>query len=145
MHIYGNNVTLESSWLHDNAALRRRPLAQRRHGHDDNIQIEKGTNLKFVGNRIDGAYNAAMMFTQGSGIVSNVTVDKNCSSAAACTINIAESGKGAIQGLSFTNNTFARTSRKAPLRRDLAGHHRETHVRTNLYTDGMTATVRKGN
>jgi hypothetical protein len=143
MHIYGNNVTLESSWLHDTLHYADDP-SHSDGTHDDNIQIVKGDNLKFVGNRVEGAYNAAMMFTQGSGIVSNVTVDKNFFGGGACTINIAESGKGAINGLSFTNNTFATDSRKGCAVISPATTTAKTTYTNNLFTDGTAIVVKKG-
>ena len=143
MHIYGNNVTLESSWLHDTLHYDNDP-SHSDGTHDDNIQIVKGDNLKFVGNRVEGAYNAAMMFTQGSGIVSNVTVDKNFFGGGSCTINIAESGKGAINGLSFTNNTFAKDSRKGCAAISPATTTAKSVFTNNLYTDGTAIVVKKG-
>jgi hypothetical protein len=143
MHIYGNNVTLESSWLHDTLHYEDDP-SHSDGTHDDNIQIVKGDNLKFVGNRVEGAYNAAMMFTQGSGLVSNVTVDKNFFGGGSCTINIAESGKGAINGLSFTNNTFAMDSRKGCAAISPATTTAKSVFTNNLFTDGTPIVVKKG-
>ncbi|MGY4643602.1 right-handed parallel beta-helix repeat-containing protein [Cellulomonas sp. URHB0016] len=143
MHVYGDNVTLESSWLHDTLHYADDP-SHTDGTHDDNIQVVKGTNMTFVGNRIEGAYNAAMMFTQGSGIVSNVTVDKNFFGGGTCTINIAESGKGAIAGLSFTNNTFAMDSRKNCAVISPATTTAKTTYVNNLHTDGNPVVVKRG-
>ncbi|GIG19684.1 hypothetical protein Cch01nite_04080 [Cellulomonas chitinilytica] len=143
MHIYGDNVTLESSWLHDTLHYDNDP-SHSDGTHDDNIQIVKGNNISIVGNRIEGAYNAAMMFTQGSGIVSNVTMDKNYFGGGACTINIAESGKGAIQGLKFTNNTFGTDSRKTCAVISPATTTAVTTYTNNVHTDGKAVVVKKG-
>jgi len=143
MHIYGDNVTLESSWLHDTLHYDNDP-SHSDGTHDDNIQVVKGTNITITGNRIDGAYNAAMMFTQGSGIVSNVTMDKNYFGGGACTINIAESGKGPIQGLKFTNNTFGTDSRKACNVISPATTTAVTTYTNNLDTTGKPIVVKKG-
>jgi len=143
MHIYGNNVTLESSWLHDTLHYADDP-SHSDGTHDDNIQIVKGDNLRFVGNRVEGAYNAAMMFTQGSGVVSNVTVDKNFFGGGACTINIAESGAGAIAGLSFTNNTFNTDSRKGCAVISPVTTTAKTTYTNNSYPDGTAIVVKKG-
>ncbi|MBO9553260.1 right-handed parallel beta-helix repeat-containing protein [Cellulomonas sp.] len=143
MHIYGDNVTLESSWLHHTLHYDNDP-SHPDGTHDDNIQIVKGTNIKITGNRIEGAYNAAMMFTQGSGIVANVTMDKNYFGGGACTINIAESGKGPIQGLAFTNNTFGTDSRKACNVISPATTTAVTTYTNNVDTDGKAIVVKKG-
>jgi hypothetical protein len=143
MHVYGSNVSLESSWLHDTLHYADDP-SHVDGTHDDNIQIVKGDNLRFVGNRVEGAYNAAMMFTQGSGIVSNVTVDRNFFGGGACTINIAESGLGPIAGLSFTNNTFAMDSRKACAVISPETTTAKTAYTNNLFTDGTAIVVKRG-
>jgi len=143
VHLYGDNTTIESSWLHDTLHYADDP-SHSDGTHDDNIQIVKGSNLKFVGNRLEGAYNAAMMFTQGSGIVSNVTMDKNYFGGGACTINIAESGKGPIQGLKFTNNTFGTDSRKACNVISPATTTAVTTYTNNVDTTGKAIVVKKG-
>jgi len=143
MHIYGDNVTLEASYLHDNVHFESDPNQGGTPSHDDSIQIQKGNNIRIVGNNISGAFNTGVQFTQDQGIVSNVTVDKNKLDGGGCTINLAEKGKGAFQGVKITNNTFGRTTKIAncaiisPITTTLA-------TSNNVFVDGLTAAVRKG-
>ena len=143
MHIYGDNVTLEASYLHDNLHFASDPNQGGTPSHDDSIQIQKGNNIRIVGNNISGAYNTGVQFTQDQGIVSNVTIDKNKLDGGGCTINLAEKGVGPFQGIKVTNNTFGRTTKIA----NCAIISPVTTVVTtsnNFFVDGLVATVRKG-
>lgn len=105
VHIFGNNVTIANSYLHNNLHFTNDPN-HRDGSHDDNIQIQKGSNIVITNNNISGSYNAALMVTQDQGAVSNVRLSNNLVAGGGCTVNIAEKGKGAIQGLKITDNIF---------------------------------------
>src|SRR5664280_2683368 len=45
LHLYGNNTTLESSWLHSNLHYASDPAQNGGASHDDSIQIQIGTNI----------------------------------------------------------------------------------------------------
>lgn len=142
-HIYGNNVTIQGSWLHDNLHYEVDPAQNNTPSHDDSIQIQKGSGIKIVGNSISGAFNTGIQFTQDQGLVSNVTVDRNWADGGGCTVNLAEKGKGPFQGVVITNNTFGRDTKVA----NCAIISPTTTVLTtsgNFYTDGLVASVRKG-
>ncbi|GCE76110.1 right-handed parallel beta-helix repeat-containing protein [Cellulomonas biazotea] len=142
-HIYGDNVTIEASYLHDNLHYEVDPAQNNTPSHDDSIQIQKGNNIRIVGNNISGAFNTGIQFTQDQGIVSNVTVDKNTLDGGGCTINLAEKGKGPFQGVKVLDNTFGRTTKIF----NCAIISPTTTVVTNsgnYFTDGVVATVRKG-
>ena len=143
VHIYGSNVTVQSSWLHDNLHYTADPAQNGSPSHDDSIQIQKGSNIRIVGNSISGAVNTGIQFTQDQGIVSNVVIDKNWADGGGCTVNMAEKGKGPFQGITITNNTFGRTTKHL----NCAIISPTTTVLTtsnNFYTDGAVATVRRG-
>ncbi|MCW4385456.1 hypothetical protein OH146_06690 [Salinibacterium sp. SYSU T00001] len=105
VHIFGNNVTVANSWLHNNLHFTNDPYHEDG-SHDDNIQIQKGSNIVIANNKIDGSYNAALMITQDQGAVSNVRLSNNWIAGGGCTVNIAEKGKGAIMGVKITDNVF---------------------------------------
>jgi hypothetical protein len=71
-------------------------------------------------------------------------MDKNYFGGGACTINIAESGKGPIQGLRFTNNTFGTDSRKACNVISPATTTAVTTYTNNVDTTGKAIVVKKG-
>jgi len=143
MHLYGDNVTLEASYLHDNVHFASDPNQGGTPSHDDSIQIQKGNNIRIVGNNISGAFNTGLQFTQDQGTVSNVTIDKNKLDGGGCTINLAEKGKGAFQGIKITNNTFGRTTKVANCA-IIAPTTTTVATSNNLFVDGLTAAVRKG-
>jgi hypothetical protein len=142
VRITGDNVRVESSWLHDNLHYDTAP-DQKDGTHDDNIQMQKGTNIQVVGNTIDGAYNAALMYSPGLGPISNVTVSGNWIGGGGCSVNIAEQGRGPVQGLVFKDNTFGRDTRVSDCA-IIAPSTTKPTLTNNVYTDGKVVSVHRG-
>jgi hypothetical protein len=110
VHINASDATVEYSWLHDNVHYDNDPV----YGgvsHDDSIQIQAGSNIRIVGNNISGAKNTGIQLTQDAGKVSNVAIARNLLDGGGCTINLAEKGRGAFQGISITDNKFGRNTK----------------------------------
>ncbi len=142
--ITGDNVRIESSWLHDNLHYDVAP-DQKDGTHDDGIQIQRGNNIDIVGNTIAGAYNAALMYSPGLGPISDVVVSGNWIDGGGCSVNIAEQGRGPAPGLVFKNNVFGRDTRV----KDCAIIAPDTTAAAltlsgNTYTDGKVVTVHRG-
>lgn len=145
MHLYGDQpVLLESSWLHDTLHYADDP-SHDDGTHDDNIQIVKAADVTVRGNRIEGAYNAGVQITQGLGLVTNVKFTDNLMAGGGCTINVAESGKGAVTGLVIARNTFLPDSRKAgcPVIAPLTTQA-VASITGNVMQDGSTFKVNRG-
>ena len=107
VHIFGDSVTVQDSWLHNNLHFASDPNFGGGPSHDDNVQIQKGANLNFIGNTMSGAYNSVMQITQGQGVTSLVNFKNNWISGGACTLNISQEGVGtAIKGLVLFQNVF---------------------------------------
>jgi hypothetical protein len=142
VHLTGGAVRIESSWLHDNLHYATDP----NHSdgtHDDSVQIKAGSGIVIVNNTIQHANNAGIMITQDTGTVSNVTIANNFADGGACTINVAEKGRGPILGLAIRENRFGRDTRHwncailAPTTTKIA-------TAANYYTDGQPVYVKKG-
>ncbi|GMA86203.1 hypothetical protein GCM10025868_14530 [Angustibacter aerolatus] len=142
--VWGSNTTIQDSWIHDNAHYASDPAQGGGPSHDDGIQIQGGNNLRFTNNVLCCAKNTALMITQDVSKTSNLTWNGNWTDGGACSINVAEKGKGAIQGLTIQNNRFGRHTGVAgcaivaPL---------TTKVKDggNVYDDnGQAVVVRKG-
>jgi hypothetical protein len=110
-HIYGDNVRIESSWFHNNLHYANDPMHAGGPSHDDNIQIQKGTNIRIIGNTLEGAWNAGFIITQDQDVVSDVQYLRNWADGGGCTVNIAEKGRGPIQGLIVNDNRFGTHTR----------------------------------
>lgn len=113
VHITGDNVKVQSSWVHDHLHYLSDPNHKGSPSHDDSIQIQKGNNIVITGNKLTGPHSANMQITQDTGVVSNVTFTKNTVAGGACSVNVAEKSKGAINGLTIADNKFARDTRLA--------------------------------
>jgi len=144
IHIVGDNVTLQSSWLHDNVHLENDPNQNGTPSHDDSIQVQKGTNILIDNNSISGAFNSGMQITQDAGIVSNLRFTNNSANNGACTVNVAEKGKGAFVGLVITDNKFGRNTTLSDCA-VIAPRSTTIRMERNFYVpDHAAVTVRNG-
>jgi hypothetical protein len=109
--IYGSNTTVESSWIHGNRHYQNDPNQGGTPSHDDSIQVQGGTNIRLIDNRIEGAFNAGLMVTQDAGRLSNVQFVGNWADGGGCTVNVAEKGRGPIKGLVVSDNRFGHHTR----------------------------------
>lgn len=143
LHIYGNNVTVKDSYLHDNVHYTNDPNWGGRPSHDDGIQILSGDNIKITGSRIEGAYNAAVQITQDKGRTSNVSFVGNWIDGGGCSINVADKGLGPVTGLVATNNTFGRNTRHYDCAM-ITPSSSPINATGNVFTDGSIARVKDG-
>ena len=143
IHLTAGNVAVSESWLHGNLHLEQDPLRDGTPTHDDSIQIQAGTNISFTGNTITDAHNAVMMITQDTGKVGNVSFSGNTADGGACSINVAEKGRGPIVGLTVTDNVFGRNTGIANCA-IIAPTTTQITTDANTYTDGAAVAVRKG-
>ncbi len=145
IHLVGGNVTVESSWLHDNLHYASDPNHGGSPSHDDSVQIQAGSNIRFTGNNVSGATNSGIQITQDAGIVSNVTFERNLLDGGGCTINIAEKGMGPITGVVINDNTFGRAHEDRRLRASSPPSTTVPSLARNYYTpDNTLVTVRRG-
>lgn len=109
--IIGPNVLVEDSWLHGNLFYKNDPNHGGGPSHDDNVQIQVGTNLRFVGNRMEDSSSAAVMITQGRGKVANARFESNWINNGSCSVNITPSRFGPLKNVGVTGNTFGTGTR----------------------------------
>lgn len=143
LHLTGGNVRLVDSYLHDNFHLDSDPRRNGGETHDDNIQIQAGSDIVITGNTLVGAHNAVIMITQDTGDVSNVKVTGNFADGGACSINVAEKDRGPISGLEITNNVFGRSTRLLNCA-IISPTTTKISAGGNVYTDGLPVSVRTG-
>jgi hypothetical protein len=143
VHVVGDNVRIESSWLHDNLHFD----SDANHGggpsHDDNVQIIGGRNITVTGSTLEDSYGAGIQITQNKSLVGNVQITKNWANNGGCTINVAESGKGSIPGIVVADNTFGRNTRVANCAIISPTSTSISNAR-NFFTDGGIANVLRG-
>jgi hypothetical protein len=139
--IFGDNASIVDSWLHGNTHFENDPFHDDG-SHDDNIQIEGGTNILVQNNTMEGAFNAAIMITQNYSRTSGVRVIGNAISGGGCSINLSEKGKGPILDMLLKDNVFgaSRLDRCAVI----AAPTSTPTMRNNTYRDGSIVTVRRG-
>ncbi|MCU1569994.1 MAG: Parallel beta-helix repeat protein [Naasia sp.] len=109
VHLTGGNVTIDDSWLHGNLHYSPDPNHSDNKSHDDNVQIQAGSNIRITNSILSGSHNAAIMITQGSGVVSDVLVSGNRFADGGCTVNIAQGPRGPLSGITLKDNVFELT------------------------------------
>lgn len=140
VHIYGDNVTVQSSWLHDNLHYEKDPYHNGQPSHDDNFQIQKGRNIHITANRVTGSHSSGIQVTQDAGVVADLTVVGNFFDNGACSTNIAQKQRGPVQGVLFKDNQFGRNAKYAGCAMIVSP---QTHPQlvNNVYADNGQAIV----
>ena len=110
--MYGPNATIEDSYIHGLVTYAHDPDHGGGESHNDGVQILSGSNLKIIGNTIEGGSNTALMVTQDHGTTSNVVFDNNWVSGGACTLNILPTPLASLGGITVDNNIFTDNSTK---------------------------------
>jgi hypothetical protein len=110
LKMYGDNATVEDSYIHDLVTYAHDPAQNNGPSHSDGVQILSGNNLKIIGNNIVGQTNSSIMITQDHGAVNNVLINGNWLSAQGAqqvsTINVLAHPMASLSGITVTNNVF---------------------------------------
>jgi hypothetical protein len=113
VHVHGNNVRVESSWLHGNDFFALGANGDGGPSHNDGVQVLGGDNIQIVGSLIQGARNAAVMVSQSSGPSTDVVIKNNWLNDGGCTVNIIPKNLASIGPIIMTGNRFGGTTRVA--------------------------------
>ena len=121
IHVIGGDVEIRDSWLHDNDHYEQDPLWNGTPSHSDSLQIEAGKDITVVGNRMEGAHNAAIQITQNTSkaALGDVRITDNYFNDGGCTVNIARTpapiGNFVVSGNEFgPDRKFAQCGILAP-------------------------------
>jgi hypothetical protein len=129
--MYGPNATIEDSYIHGLVTYAHDPDQGGGQSHNDGVQILSGSNLKIIGNTIEGGSNSALMITQNHGTTSDVMFANNWVSGGACSINMTPTPLGSLSGIAVDNNIFTDNSTKhCPI---LDTSHTDLSVSGNVY------------
>ena len=108
--IFGDNVLIENSWMHGTTYYKPFAGTWDNQTHNDNLQIEGGTNIVVRNNVFESAHNAGIMMTQNYSRTSDVRITGNWLSGGSCTVNLSEKGKGPFKGIRLEGNRFGSSS-----------------------------------
>jgi hypothetical protein len=104
--MFGPNATMEDSWIHDLVTYENDPSHADGVSHNDDVQVLSGSNLKIIGNDLEGGHNSAIQISQDHGPVTDVLIDGNWADAGNVTFNIANKPLASLGGITVTNNIF---------------------------------------
>jgi hypothetical protein len=113
LKMFGPNATVQDSWIHGLVTYAHDPAQGGGLSHNDGVQILSGSNLKIIGNTIEGGSNTAVMITQDHGTTNNVVIDSNWISGGTCSINMTPKPLGALNAITVDNNIFTNNSTKS--------------------------------
>jgi hypothetical protein len=138
--IFGDNVKIESSWLHGTQRFSSDPNQGGKATHNDAIQMEGGSAVSIKNSRIEGGGNAGIMVTQNFAPTKNMTISGNRLSGGSCTINIVPSDLPSVGPIALTNNVFVPDSTvdNCPVARTAST---QLTASGNTYTDGSAAKI----
>jgi hypothetical protein len=144
VHIHGSNVTIRNSWLHSNTHYVSDPNWGGKPTHDDNIQITAGSNITIEGTVLEDSHSAAVMMGQDQGIIGDITLSKNTIGGGACSVNIAEKGRGPLKRVNIRENTFTRTQTKHAGCAVITERTTSPILTSNIWKDGAVVGLRRG-
>jgi hypothetical protein len=108
--VYGNNVLIEDSWLHDTVQRAHDPDQNNGPSHNDGVQVLSGSNIRILGNNIYGSDNTALMVTQDHGPTSNLWFNDNWADNGTCTVNLDPKPLASMSGITVNDNRFGHHS-----------------------------------
>jgi hypothetical protein len=104
--MFGPNAAMQDSWIHDLVTYENDPAHADGVSHNDDVQILSGSNLRVIGNDLEGGHNTAIQITQDNGPLTDVLIDGNWADAGNVTFNIANKPLASLLGITVTNNIF---------------------------------------
>ena len=108
--MYGPNATVQNSWIHGLVTYAHDPAQNGGQSHNDGVQVLSGSNLRIIGNTIEGGSNTGIQVTQDHGIVTSLTINGNWMSGGACTVNLANKPLATLVGITMNDNIFTNDS-----------------------------------
>ncbi len=108
--VHGDNVRVESSWLHDTVYRASDPNQGGGPTHNDGVQVLGGKNIHILGNSISGASNAALQVTQDYSETTDLEFSRNWADGGKCTVNLANKPLPSMTGISAAGNRFGRNT-----------------------------------
>ena len=107
---YGPNILVQDSWIHGLVTYAHDPAQNGGQSHNDGVQVLSGSNMRIIGNTIEGGSNTGIQVTQDHGAVLDLTVSGNWMSGGACTINVAKKPLASLKNIAVTSNIFTANS-----------------------------------
>ncbi len=104
--VYGDNVRIEASWLHDTRYYPSDPNQGGGPTHNDGVQVLGGRNIRILGNTITGARNAALMVTQDYSATTDLVFSGNFADDGWCSVNLNNKPLPRMGGITVTGNRF---------------------------------------
>lgn len=113
--VIGDNVTIQSSWLHDTVSYPHDPWHNNGPTHNDGVQVLNGTRIRIIGNTIRGGSNSALQVTQGNGVVRDLWFNGNWADGGTCTVNINNYPFPTMSGIVVNDNRFGPNQHNCPI------------------------------
>ncbi len=104
--IYGDNVRIEASWLHDTQYYASDPNQGGGPTHNDGVQVLGGSHIRILGNTITGASNTALMVTQDYSATTDLVFSRNYADNGWCSVNLNHKPRSGMGVITMAGNRF---------------------------------------
>ncbi len=142
--VHGDNVRVESSWLHDMVYRRHDPNLGNTPTHNDGVQVLGGRNIRILGNTITGANNAGLQVTQDYSATTDLQFNQNWVDGGGCSVNLAHKKLASMTGITVNQNRFGRNTRIADCA-IISGAQTNLVAEGNVWDDnGQPVRIRNG-
>ena len=109
--VHGDNVTVDSSWLHDTVYRLQDPNLGNTPTHNDAVQVLGGKNIRVLRSTLQEAHNAGVQVTQDYRATTDLVIAGNWIDGGGCSVNLAHKKLTSMTGITVTNNRFGRNQR----------------------------------
>ena len=106
--VHGNNVTVDSSWLHGTVYRLVDPNQGGGPTHNDAVQILGGKNLRILNSTLEEGHNSAIQVTQDTAPTTDLVVSHNWIDGGGCSVNLSNKGLPTMSGITVDDNLFGR-------------------------------------
>ena len=109
--VHGDNVTVDSSWLHGTVYRLQDPNLGNTPTHNDAVQVLGGRNIRVLNSTLEQAHNAGIQVTQDFSATTDLEIRNNWIDGGGCSINLAHKKLSSMSGITATGNRFGRNQR----------------------------------
>jgi len=142
--VHGDNVVVDSSWLHGTVWRSQDPNLGNTPTHNDAVQVLGGRNIRILNSTLEQADNAGIQVTQDFSATTDLEIRGNWIDGGGCSINLAHKKLSSMSGITVTGNRFGRNQRLDDCAIIATQSTRLTHSGNVWEDNGSAVRIRNG-
>lgn len=141
--VFGSGIAIVHSYIHDLSHFAVDPNQGGSPSHDDDIQVQSGSDIRIEDNTLIGAHNAAVMVTQDDGPTTDLVISRNWIDDGGCSLNFGSKGDYKT-GMQAAANVFGRDQRNPGCAIIHNAKASDLLPVGNIWLDGTPAGIKNG-